>query len=54
MNKTQLNKLMDKTQAYHEALYKKSKENSKSNKSKKNLLNFDIYIIYHLYLSIFF
>ena len=61
MNKTQLNKLMDKTQAYHEAYlkaYKKSKENSKSNKSKKNLLPFLIFIsipfIFSIFLNILF
>jgi len=61
MNNTQLNQLMDKTQAYHEAYlkaYKSSKENSKSNKSKKNLLPFLIFIsipfIFSIFLNILF
>ena len=61
MNRAQLNELMDKTQAYHEAYlkaYKKSKENSKSNKSKKNLLPFLIFIsipfIFSVFLNILF
>ena len=56
MNRTQLNELMNKTQAYHEAYlkaYKKSKENSKSNKSKKNLLPFLIFISIPFIFSIF-
>ena len=61
MNKTQLNELMDKTQAYHESYlkaYRQSKENSKLNKSKKNLLPFLIFIsipfIFSIFLNILF
>ena len=41
MNKAQLNKLMDKTQAYHEAYlnkYNKTNRSSKTNNSSKNVL----------------
>ena len=47
MNKTQLNELMDKTQAYHEAYlnkYNKTNSSSETNNSIKNALPFLIFI----------
>ena len=47
MNKTQLNKLMDKTQAYHEAYlnkYNKTNRSSETNNSRENVLSFLIFI----------
>ena len=47
MNKIQLNKLMDKTQAYHEAYlnkYNKTNKSSEANNSSNNVLSFLIFI----------